>query len=89
MLIYAGEPDNKLIAVAEGTGDNLTKEDTDAGYVDYYMLTIYEQDGDELREVDGGQLLLKKPIRGMSYDDRVEEVLQFCDVHNNYKVLEW
>ena len=88
MLIWAGEPDYKLIVAQEGSGDNLSSEDIKNGYVDYYMLSIYEQDGDELKLVDGGQLLLDTPIKDLDFDDRVEEILEYCDVHNNYAVLE-
>lgn len=88
MLIWAGEPDYKLIAVQEGSGDNLDSDDIENGYVDYYMLSTYEQDGDELKLVDGGQLLLKTPIEDMDFDERIEAILDYCGVHNNYSVLE-
>lgn len=88
MLIWLGEPDYKLITAVEGTGDNLTDEDIKNGYVDYFMTSVYEQDGEELKLVDGGQLLTEEPIKDMDYEDKVELLIDYWDGHNDYAVLE-
>lgn len=53
---------NQIINISEGSGDNLLQEDMDEGYVDYIY---YEQYGLEvdLREVDGGMVLLTEPFQ--------------------------
>lgn len=52
MLIWAGEPDYRIITAVEGTGDNLTDEDLKDGYVDYWMTSIYKQEGEEWYRLD-------------------------------------
>ena len=56
--IYIFVPAMKqIIRISEGTGDNLTDEDIDAGYVDYIY---YDQHNLEpnLPETDGGMIML-------------------------------
>ena len=89
MLIWAGEPDYRIITAVEGTGDNLTDEDLKDGYVDYWMTSIYKQEGEEIVLEDGGQLLTSKPIKDMDTDEQVERLLDYWGVHNNYSVLEY
>ena len=52
----------QIVRIAEGTGDNLLREDEEDGYVDYIY---YEQHGlsDGMPVVDGGQVLLKGMFR--------------------------
>lgn len=89
MLIWVGEPDYQIITAVAGTGDNLTDEDIKDGFVDYFMTSVYEQDGEELKLVDSGQLLTSTPIKDMDTEDKVERVLEYWEVHNNnYAVLE-
>ncbi|WP_146040115.1 hypothetical protein [Acetatifactor muris] len=54
----------QVIRISEGTGDNLFKEDEEAGYVDYI---IYEQHGlsTGMPVVDGGQVLLEGMFRDL------------------------
>ena len=61
--IYArSKQDNTWYRLAEGTGDNLSQEDIDEGYIDY----IYYDTFENLEELydnendDGGMILLKK-----------------------------
>ena len=54
----------QIIRVAEGSGDNLLQEDIENGYVDYIYYAQYELSVDML-EVDGGMILLEKPLRDM------------------------
>jgi hypothetical protein len=89
MLIYVGEPYNKIIVAEEGSGDNLSQQDIEDGYTDYFMTSLYKQDGDELVLVDSGQLLLPNLIK-----DTDERTLAYMlrdywgVVGKNYKVLE-
>lgn len=53
---------NEIIRIAEGTGDNLLKEDIKEGYVDYIYYDQHELDMD-LPEVDGGQVMLTELFR--------------------------
>lgn len=52
----------QIIKISEGSGDNLLQEDMDEGYVDYIYYEQYGLDVD-LREVDGGMVLLTEPFR--------------------------
>lgn len=52
----------QLIRIAEGNGSNLLAEDIENGYVDYIYYDQYEL-GTDMPEVDGGQILLKEPLR--------------------------
>lgn len=88
MLIWAGEPDYKLITAVEGTGDNLSAQDLKDGYVDYWMTTMYQQDGEEINIVDSGQLLTSTPIKDMDTDEQAGRLLDYWGCHNNYAILE-
>ena len=89
MLIYVGEPHYKLITVVEGTGDNLDAQDIKDGYVDYWLSSVYEQDGEELNLLDSGQILTSKPIADMEEGEAINRVLDYWEASNeNYVVLE-
>lgn len=63
MRIYVVD-DEAIIEFDEGTGDNLLDEDIEAGYVDYVYYTVYGiWDLDDVKEIDGGMILLDKPFR--------------------------
>lgn len=47
-----------FVRINEGSGDNLSVEDMDAGYVDYVMLDFLEYNGMELVETQGVQIML-------------------------------
>lgn len=53
---------NQILRIAEGTGDNLLKEDIAAGYVDYIIYEQYDLD-QGMPEFDGGQLMYEMPLR--------------------------
>lgn len=58
--IFIFVPDEKeIIRIMEGTGQNLTDEDEQEGYVDYIY---YDQYGFDIGmpDIDGGQILLKE-----------------------------
>lgn len=61
--------------VQEGTGDNLTDEDIEDGYVDYiYYDTIYEPT-DESSITDGGLVLLEILYRELTLEQIVNRVI--------------
>lgn len=62
-----------FIRVTEGTGDNLDKEDFEAGYVDYINIDTYEYDGDEFSEVDGGIYMIKNYFSDIFSSDEKEK----------------
>lgn len=41
-LLLWSKSSNRFIRVAEGSGDNLTDEEIDNGYIDYIYLDIFE-----------------------------------------------
>ena len=89
MLIYVGEPYNKIIVAEEGSGDNLSQQDIEDGYTDYFMTSLYKQDGDELVLVDSGQLLLPNLIKDTDESTLAYMLRDYWGVvGKNYKVLE-
>ena len=58
-LYFTDKDESKLITVAEGSGDNLTNEDIDEGYKDYWYVEVYNNEGG----IGGGMLLLPKLIK--------------------------
>ena len=89
MLIYVGEPHYKLITVQEGSGDNLDAQDIKDGYVDYWLSSVYEQDGEDINLLDSGQILTSKLVADMEEDEVIKRVLDYWEASNeNYVVLE-
>lgn len=87
MLIYLKNT-NRLITVAVGTGDNLTAEDLDDGFVDYFMSSVYRQEGDELELEDAGQILSSKLVGELSLDEVVDKVLDYWEAKDEeYLIL--
>lgn len=70
---------NTLIYLQEGSGDNLLKEDIDAGYVDYLDMTAYELDNGIPEETDGGQMMTTYLIQEhyKCLADSIPDVLDF------------
>lgn len=66
-----------FLRVSEGTGDNLTEEDIEEGYKDYYMWYEYRMtdDGDLLEE-DGGMGLCEELL--MDTCKNAEDMLHIC-----------
>lgn len=79
-IIIVDRENDLLIVAREGTGDNLTEEDEQQGYKDYAMITIYQIDGSDLDEVDGGQMLGEVYIADLSYDEYAKRVMDFAGV---------
>lgn len=89
MLIYVGEPYYKLITAVEGTGDNLTDEDIKDGYIDYWMTSVYKQDGEEVTLEDGGQLLSTTPVADLELEDRAKRLMDYWGcVGDDYVILD-
>lgn len=65
LYMYYGATDENgtplIMRVTEGTGDNLLREDVEAGYVDYIMIDLFRINEDA--DPEGGMLLTKKLIR--------------------------
>ena len=87
MLLWIKD-DYQLITAQEGGGDNLSEEDIKEGLVDYFMTSVYEQRGDELSLRDAGQLLTSKPIAEMTEEEKIQRVLEYWEVHDDYVILD-
>lgn len=56
--IYIYVPgEQQIIKISEGSGDNLTDDDMEQGYVDYIYYECYSRES-EFPEVDGGMIML-------------------------------
>ena len=87
MLIYV-EPYNKIITSQEGTGDNLLDEDIEAGCVDYWMSSLYEQDGEEINLVDSAQILTGTYIADMDRGEKIQRLLEYWEMTDGtYTIL--
>lgn len=87
MLMYV-EPYNKLIASQVGTGDNLDAQDIEDGYVDYWLSSVYEQDGEELNLVDSGQILTSTYIADMDRGEIIQRLLEYWEMTDGtYTIL--
>lgn len=88
MLIYVKDPDYTIITAVEGTGDNLLDEDIADGYVDYFMTSIYKQEGEDIVLADGGQLLTSTLIKDMEQEEQVKRLLDYWGLSGDYIVLD-
>ena len=61
IFVYVPEM-RQIICIAEGTGDNLLREDVEQGYVDYIYYERYDLEMD-MPGADGGQVMLKELLR--------------------------
>lgn len=72
---------NQIIGIKEGSGCNLSHEDLAKGYIDYIYYTQYSL-GEDIEEVDGGEILQKELLRDVykSLFDKevIEQVLEFA-----------
>lgn len=72
---------DKVLLIAEGTGDNLLDEDAEQGYVDYFNLEVYEAAKfgfnkiGNLDTIGGGFMMRNMMIRDEFYGLPVEEVV--------------
>lgn len=79
MLIITKDTE-KLITIVEGTGDNLTDEDTKDDYIDYVMTSVYRVEGEDIVLEDSGQMLSKTPIADLEEDELVRRVLDYWEL---------
>lgn len=82
--------EQQIIKISEGTGDNLTDEDMDAGYVDYIYYEQYSRE-QGFPEVDGGMIMLTELFQE-KYNSTAECIsavldMAFGDVTMDYIVL--
>ena len=71
--IYIYVPSKKqIIRISEGSGDNLTDDDLDQGYVDYIYYETHSLEQD-LPEVDGGMIMLKQLFK-QKYNSAKESI---------------
>ena len=67
-----------FIRINEGSGDNLSQEDEQQGYVDYIMLEFMQYDGMEINETDGAQIMLKE-LYQEKFEDEADVVQYLID----------
>ena len=79
MLIITKDTE-KLITIVEGTGDNLTNEDIEHGYIDYVMTSVYRVEGEDIILEDSGQMLSQTSIEDLEEDELVRRVLDYWDL---------
>lgn len=82
---------NQIVMIAEGTGDNLLREDIAQGYVDYINYEQYSVEQD-FPQMDGGMILKKEYLSDTysSLKDAIPEVLDMAYGNKDldYTVLE-
>lgn len=64
--------------INEGSGDNLSQEDEEQGYVDYIMLDRLSYDGTDFCETDGAQVMLTE-LYQEKFEDEVAVVQYLID----------
>ena len=81
----------QIIRIGEGSGDNLTNDDINQGYIDYIYYDIYNVQQD-LPEVDGGMIMLTELFQEKfkSVKDAIPAVLDMAygDESIKYVVLD-
>ncbi len=70
---------NEIVAISEGSGDNLLEEDKREGYKDYIYYTQYEMSGGMIDETDGGMVMLKT-FFGEKYSCTEEAIPEVLDM---------
>ena len=80
-IIYLPQvkPENgNFIHIQEGSGDALTKNNIDDGYIDYIDYTRFSLAGpEEISYKDGGQCLISEMYIDLSEEDIIQTVLNF------------
>lgn len=90
--IYIYVPaEQQIIKISEGSGDNLSEEDMEDGYVDYIYYEQYSREC-SFPEVDGGMIMLTELFQE-KYDSTIECVpdvldMAFGDACMNYILLD-
>lgn len=87
MLIYIPETE-QLITAIEGTGDNLLPEDEADGFVDYFLTSLYQQNGEDIDLLDSGQLLSSEYIADLTLEEQVARLLDYWELAGKeYQVI--
>ncbi len=92
--IYHGEDlfiayDKYVLLIAEGTGDNLDKDDEENGYVDYFYLEVYNRDEFDVDydflpySIGGGFMMRKELIADELYGKTVKEIIEIVFENNS------
>ena len=76
-----------IVRIAEGTGDNLDRQDLAEGYVDYIYYEQYSLKQD-FPEVDGG-MILKKAYLQDTYKDLFETAPEVLDMAYSTKDISY
>ena len=80
------EYDKYVLFIKEGSGDNLSYEDIEDGYVDYIYTEVYLKDDlvkEEFpSEIGGGFMLLKDTIENLFYDKPIRELIDYVFTEN-------
>lgn len=71
------EIDGDIYHIAEGSGDALSLEDIEDGYIDYIYYDILEDASDLDSIIDGGCILLKKNYVDLTIGQIIQKVLDF------------
>lgn len=83
-LLLLNKFNDQLITAIEGVGDNLTSEDEAEGCKDYMMTSVYEQDGEELKLVDSGQMLTTEYIKDLNTEEIVARLADYWGANKQY-----
>lgn len=79
--------DSLIVHIAEGTGDNLLREDIEEGYVDYINYETWQVNRWGVEEGDGGMILTKSLVREMSEPAVIYMVLE--DIFGSSPEVDW
>ena len=80
---------NQVVCIKEGSGDNLSREDRAEGFKDYIYYTQYQL-GEDIEEVDGGEIMEKEFLRDKynSLEETIDQVLEMAyDSIPSYTIL--
>ena len=79
---WAKDNNGQYYHITEGTGDNLSPEDLNQGYVDYIYYDIYDSINDIHEDdiYDGGIIMLEKLYVEMSLEEIIQRLEEFEDV---------
>lgn len=83
-ILLLNKFNDQLITAIEGMGDNLTAEDGAEGCKDYMMTSVYEQDGEELKLVDSGQMLTTEYIKDLDTEEIVARLADYWGSNKQY-----
>jgi hypothetical protein len=90
--IYIFVPEeNRVVLIAEGSGDNLFDEDIENGYVDYIYYETYalpDNIEEDMHELDGGMVMLTEMFRE-KYETTEACVPDVLDMAFGQATLDW